>query len=1249
MLHINSFNARGLADGTKRRTVFKWLQTFHSGIVFLQETHSHKSSEKEWLRDWGGSIYFSHGTTTARGVAILIPHSLDVIVNNIDTDKEGRYVSLNVIFGEAELCLINAYAPTKDKEDKQVDFLQFVRNQISDLGDKNILLGGDLNVYLNPELDKKGGTITQLSKYGTSIHELMEDFNLADVWRTIYPNSRQYTWRGNTRQGLVQSRLDYWLASVHMLYDLQMVSISPGVRSDHSIIKISFSFKNTPSRGRGFWKFNSSLLRDEVYIKRVKDVLSMCDDKYVDLKDHGLLWEVVKCEIRSDTLSYCSWKARTERERQARLHKRLAEIEPCLDTDNTLKLEFDSLKRELENLMEDKAKGAYVRARAKYIEQGEKCTKFFLQQEKSRAKTKCITSLFTDSGLVESPALIMKEQEKFYRNLYSKNVQQNCESPCSFFNHDFPTLNDEDKENCDKGLTLEEIGQSLKELPNNKAPGTDGFTADFYKFFWPDIKFMVFNSFMHAFESKTLSVEQRRAILTLLPKGDKDIRFLKNWRPLSLLNTDYKILTKTLALRLQRVIPKIVHPNQTGCVKGRYIGENIRILMDMIDFANCHTLNSCVAFLDFEKAFDSVSWQFLFKTLHKFNFGPDFISWIQIIYSKPECAVTNNGHASEFFTITRGIRQGCPISALLFILVAEVMSINIRNSKNIKGFVLGDVEIKITQYADDTSLFLSDIDSLRNVIKLLDNFSTCSGLKLNKEKTEAIQLGIMSHEKSKSNLGIKWIDQPTKVLGVWICRDPGLITEKNVLEKIQKIKSVLNMYKARNITIKGKITILKSLVIPLLLYIASVIIIPEHNLNEIKKMFFDFIWPSGKHHVKQNVLIQNIEEGGLQMPDVFSICKSVKITWLKRLYDHECLLNKVVSCISGIDIKMYISCKIPAELMKNIPKFYRQVFEYWNEIHNVEPSTANDIYNEVIWNNMFIQIEGKPVWYKNWHDKGIVKIAHLYDENGKLNSLDDLHQQFGIKKDHMMYNSVISAIPRQWKAKLKNVNFGKLNLYEETYVYLSKIPKLITKVKCRDIYWHLVGKKYVTPSSIIKWQQNYIDVHFEWELIYKCAFYVARETALQSFQYKVLNRYLPCQHMLFKWNKADNSICKFCDEYCDTIEHFLVECNISRSFWNQFFIWWKMIYEVEIVINTLDILFGFANQDNDVVLNNLNFCVLLGKYFIYRCKINENTICFNHFKYELHKRLQCEKCIMQDENKIAMFNHNWSQIMHVLE
>ena len=216
----------------------------------------------------------------------------------------------------------------------------------------------------------------------------------------------------------------------------------------------------------------------------------------------------------------------------------------------------------------------------------------------------------------------MNEELKFYQKLYTEcDSKTKTDSPnLTNFIH-IPKLSQADSEICDELITLEEISNSLKDLPNNKTPGSDGLTTEFYKFFWPDLKKIVFDRIQYAVDNDILSVDQRRGILNIIPKKDKDVRLLKNWRPIALLNTDYKILTKLLAKRLQKVLFKIIASDQTGYIKNRYIGENIRTIIDIMQYTAKEQLPGILLQLDFKKAFDSVSWKFLNNTLYTLILG----------------------------------------------------------------------------------------------------------------------------------------------------------------------------------------------------------------------------------------------------------------------------------------------------------------------------------------------------------------------------------------------------------------------------------------------------------------------------------------------------------------------------------------------------------------------------------------------------------------------------------------------------
>ena len=181
-----------------------------------------------------------------------------------------------------------------------------------------------------------------------------------------------------------------------------------------------------------------------------------------------------------------------------------------------------------------------------------------------------------------------------------------------------------------------------------------------------------------------MSFSQRLSLITVLfKKGDKNN--LQNYRPLSLTNTDYNIIAFIFARRLQKGIDNLIGIEQSAYIKGRFIGNNARTILDVYEYCMEHNSDGILVFLDFEKAFDSIEWNFLLKTLKQFNFGDNFIKWVNILYIKPIFRIKNNGWISKTFSMSRGIRQGCLISALLYIFVAEIIALKLKEDNLIKG------------------------------------------------------------------------------------------------------------------------------------------------------------------------------------------------------------------------------------------------------------------------------------------------------------------------------------------------------------------------------------------------------------------------------------------------------------------------------------------------------------------------------------------------------------------------------------
>ena len=549
-----------------------------------------------------------------------------------------------------------------------------------------------------------------------------------------------------------------------------------------------------------------------------------------------------------------------------------------------------TLKKELENILEYRTKGAIIRSKSQWYNEGEKNSSYFLNLEKRHCKQGTISQLkINDTDFVTTDRDILSECTAFYTTLYTSKNPNRLQS--TFFSEViFTSLTDEEQTLCEGALTQKECLEALKKMESDKTPGTDGLPAEFYKVFWKDISSFLISALNYAFDSGCLSVTQRRGVIKLIPKKDAELYFIKNWRPITLLNTDYKIAAKSIANRIKLVLPNLINHDQTGFLKGRFIGENIRLIDSITQYATEKNIPGPLLFIDFEKAFDSLEWPFIHDTLRSYGFGASLIKWVKTLYSHTESCILNNGWASNFFEIQRGVRQGCPLSPYLFILSAEVLATAIRKNTNIKGISVNDVEIKLSQYADDTTLILDGSDeSLRSSLATLDDFSKVSGLRLNDKKTEALWIGasIGNDKILLPGQELKWPKDKVKSLGVWISTNPELSASLNYNEKLEKVKEIIRCWKYRRLTLLGKITVIKSLAVSQLVYLLSPLRSDYRILNEINDLLYTFLWNGKGDKVKRKIMINDLSVGGLKMIDISSFNKSLKTTWINKYLDNN--------------------------------------------------------------------------------------------------------------------------------------------------------------------------------------------------------------------------------------------------------------------------------------------------------------------------------------------------------------------------
>ena len=329
-------------------------------------------------------------------------------------------------------------------------------------------------------------------------------------------------------------------------------------------------------------------------------------------------------------------------------------------------------------------------------------------------------------------------------------------------------------------------------------------------------------------------------------------------------------------------------------------------------------------------------------------------------YTSPESAVLNNGFSTNSFRLSRGVRQGCPLSPYLFILGAEILACKIRQNKEIQGIKVFNSEANISQFADDTSLICNSCDSTKKAIEVVDAFGNVSGLRLNPTKTKALWLGSW-REREEKPFGFKWPKEPVRALGIFISYDERQNNKKNFLVKIDKLASKLEVWRSRKLSILGRCLTTKSLGIPQLVYSMSILDVPLTCIPTINTAIFQFIWKKKKDKIKRQVMYQNYDKGGIRVPNADVMAKSLRLAWISRLLSNDEEWSQVWKAIPNHFFDMYgglnflLRCNYDSRFLKQtgMPQFYQVMLQCFHELKSsYEIELGQDL---VLFNNKEIR------------------------------------------------------------------------------------------------------------------------------------------------------------------------------------------------------------------------------------------------------------------------------------------------------
>ena len=465
------------------------------------------------------------------------------------------------------------------------------------------------------------------------------------------------------------------------------------------------------------------------------------------------------------------------------------------------------------------------------------------------------------------------------------------------------------------------------------------------------------------------------------------------------------------------------------------------------------------------------------------------------------------------------------------------------------------------------------------------------------------------------------------------------------------ITSILKSWEHRHLTLKGKITILKSLVVPHILQLASVLPLSKKILCELERMLYDFAWENKRHLISKDTLILTYELGDFKMVSVKCLVDTVKIMFVKRLCNGVDAKWKVVAQeLMGIHLNNICERRLIQSMKQNIKtEFYLDLLTTW--FHFLTPTilTLDKLLIENIFNNPMFLIAGEVITQKRyqWEVSGIVKVSDLFDSNSKtFKTKVQLEEYFGTAIPDMTHNQIISSVASCLK-KLPEIKPG--NVPSNIMNASKQCLKDISKIQSSQVYSYCIARSISTPVSQNKWIENYPFLEtINWKDVYQLRFKILLDTYIITLQHKILHRVFACNYKLYIWKIKESPECCFCSNFSDNLKHFFYYCPITKQFWDSLKTWLTVLVPFKIELTVLEVLLGVVNIDRKYY-SVVNYVILIGKYFICKSKKNNKYLFFQNFLKSLKYKINLELGAYISQDRTATFKDRYGVLHEFLE
>ena len=922
-----NINGNGLKTNDKWGEINNVMKRRKIALMALQETHPTEEIQRTIERRFRNSLQIYHSADPdepgiRNGVSFAINKRLIKPTNvRTRTIMDGRVMIIELPWnGEDTLRVMNVYAPAKNK--KKAEFWENLLQQIElDDEPKLDLVTGDFNIVENPEIDRlvNRGTTDPVAAR-ESFSEFTTALNLADGWRRCHPSKRSYTFVGRT-----QSRLDRIYAREELVPWCSDWKIEhPAVKTDHQLVSVNLTAENMPYLGKGRWHIPTNLLKNkqlkkstQEYARELQDEVNQAITQDRENANPQIALKKFKTKIVGLYREY-------QRTAQPKIQSAIRTLQKGLDETTNLT-----------NIPEDEIalQSRLIKEKINALEKKNRDTARLLGAARNRLERETLSKHWVNSAKENSPRDTIRalrnpledgnrrvtrtdDMAKLTRDYHEKLMsidrdpaqEPDTEDLEEVLENMTTTLDGAMIEDLRKEISPDEVEKALKESPNEKSPGMDGIPVELWKLLQQQYK-SADEKERHKFCNITEVLANifndvaKHGITEESGFNDgwmcpiykkKEADNIANYRPITVLNTDYKLFTKAIATRLSNVAPHIIHPDQAGFIRGRSIFDQIEQTSVTINYAQLKSINGAIIALDQEKAYDKVAHPYLWKILEKLKFPDEMIRTIKTLYTNAQTSVIINGVISEPFTVTRGVRQGDPMSCILFNLGIEPLASNIRKS-NIKGIEIPNLgeSAKVTLFADDTTVILAENDSLDELMEIMNKWCRVSGAKFNVEKTEVIPIGSDQYRRNLTetrklsengstipeSIHIAQDKDATRILGAWV----GNNTDPREPWKpiVETIKKDFTRWLTHYPTLEGKRLIVQMIAGGKTQFLTRAQGMPVEVADNLQKMINEFTWEKNLSSMRIEDLAKEIEEGGRKVMDIKMRNEAICLMWIK--------------------------------------------------------------------------------------------------------------------------------------------------------------------------------------------------------------------------------------------------------------------------------------------------------------------------------------------------------------------------------